>query len=189
MKRYFLIFATAFCCFCASAQDNETSKISIECSIGFIPTETPALVFYQLDIDDFYSNPIVDIEKPTLNLSMYYQTFKRISFGASITYAHKGSETYTKNRYGDVDYEKEAQSALACMFGIKVDIMQHDLATLYSGVEIGFATDINYPACKCNLLATQFTMLGLKFGKKLYGKAELGFGTKGILQFGLGYRF
>jgi hypothetical protein len=38
-------------------------------------------------------------------------------------------------------------------------------------------------------LAFQVTPIGMRIGRKLGGFAELGFGYKGIMNFGLSYRF
>ncbi len=183
MKQFILIFASAFCFFSASAQEDETPKISLECSAGLLPTETPGLVFFQ-PFGDSYDNIIADMGNPTVNLSVYYQTFKRISFGASFTYS-QGNYVYRDSYLREIEYGY----ALACMFGLKVDILQFGAATLYSSAEIGSSINLKDPTLDSDLLATQVTIMGLRIGNDLYGKMELGCGAKGVMQFGVGYRF
>lgn len=129
---------------------------------------------------------------PTFSLSYYYQPLKWLEVGGEVsTMSMCMTENYLSN---DATYAYYLHTNLYIAAGVRFDYFHKNITDLYSGFTLGanvrFHTTESTPLLMTTSRFTwQITALGVRFGKKVYGNVELGYGYKGLLSAGVGYRF
>ena len=129
---------------------------------------------------------------PTFSLSYYYQPLKWLEVGCELsTMSRCTTEKYLSN--GET-YAYYLNTNLYIAAGVRFDYFHKNITDLYSGFTLGanvrFHTTESTPLLMTTSRFTwQITALGVRFGKKVYGNVELGYGYKGLLSAGVGYRF
>ena len=134
-----------------------------------------------------------------INLGYYYQVLPWLQVGGEFSV----STPYIMNLYDIVSNEKVTNYTNVAMHftaGARFTYFQTDFVQLYSGLTIGFRMSVESrestipytsfaPAIDNYGVAFQATAFGVRFGKQVYGFAELGCGYKGIFNLGIGTRF
>lgn len=129
---------------------------------------------------------------PTFSLCYYYSPLKWLEAGAEVsTMSMCMTENYLSD---DKVYAYYLHTNLYVAAGVRFNYLHKHITDLYSGLTIG--ANIRFHATESTplLLTTtrftwQITALGVRFGKRVYGNVEIGYGYKGILSAGIGCRF
>lgn len=125
---------------------------------------------------------------PSFYASYYYGINHWLHVGALVTY------TGSFDRIGNVATGERLpgyyDQLFSVMAAVRFQYFDRRIVGLYSGVALGLASDFNkYNKAKTDFYpAWQLTALGLRLGNKVYWNAELGFGMKGMISTGIGFR-
>lgn len=110
--------------------------------------------------------------------------------------SYQGSYFQNNNLITDERISISQQHCITIMPAVRFSWLNKKIVTLYSGVAFGatFLFHVNDPWSNSKLNfklrpALQFTAIGVEVGKKWFGFAELGYGNKGIVAAGFGFRF
>ena len=134
-----------------------------------------------------------------INLGYYYQVLPWLQVGGEFSVF----TPYIMNLYDIVSNEKVTNYTNVAMHftvGARFTYFQTDFVQLYSGLTLGLRMSVESrestipytsfaPAIDNYGVAFQATAFGVRFGKQVYGFAELGCGYKGIFNLGIGTRF
>ena len=135
---------------------------------------------------------------PPLDLRYYYQVLPWLEVGGEI-----GAKTYSvMNIYNPNEtspFLNYSNTALFLTAGVRFTFYKTDFVQLYSGLNVGARLNIESqnstipynsyaPHVGSAGFTFQATAFGVRFGKQVYGIAELGYGYKGILTLGVGTR-
>jgi len=129
---------------------------------------------------------------PTFSLCYYYRPLKWLEVGSEVsTMSMCMTENYLAD---DKVYAYYLHSNLYIAAGARFNYFHKHITDLYSGFTIGANIRFHTTESTPLLLATarftwQITALGVRFGKRVYGNVEIGYGYKGMLSAGVGYRF
>ncbi len=136
---------------------------------------------------------------PSVTLGYYYQVLPWLQVGGQIsTGTCSLINLYTPNTRDRIgSYYNQGIYITA---GVRFTYFQTDFVQLYSGLSLGARMNIHsrmlpdpYSSVGANVESSSFTFqataFGVRFGKKVYGFAELGYGYNGILKVGIGTRF
>ncbi len=141
---------------------------------------------------------------------IFYQT-ETAAFMASYAYALKpwmqlGATMLYAGAYDDVVYRPTGdkiaparQHVFAVMPDVKFEYLRRKHITLYSGASLGIAAahSSGYDLVPNNEIlekwqyaaAYQLTFFGLRVGNRVFGTTEVGYGYKGYINAGVGFRF
>lgn len=200
MRRYFLTLAMLLGCLLVSAIEMPDYRHTFELTAG---DPLPLHIFtgaytcgcgpegdgYPLDYLQTCHH--ADILLPTFNLGYHFAVLPWLEVGATAgasanlhRYYYNGKETLYGHR----------QAYL--MVDTRFTYLRRDIITLYSGIGLGMEIDHHdqdhepLGTRKTTYLpAGQLTAVGMQLGRKVYWSLEAGFGTKGILNTGIGFRF
>lgn len=128
------------------------------------------------------------------SLDYAYRFNRTISFGASFNYA------CVTTKYHNLSDDSHAgginQHYMSVMPMLRAYWLNSKYVCLYSALGLGVTVERsvekigNHSYVSVDtLFAGQFTPLGLSVGKRLYGFAEFGVGTQGVIIGGIGYKF
>lgn len=144
---------------------------------------------------DVYSGQTVYV--PTFSLTYYYAIKPWLHVGGEVYYS--GRYTEVRDRVPDEQLGTAGVSNLSVLPSIRFQYYDRENIGLYSGVSAGLhilmahgdqlydgENPVNTLAYR---LAFQVTALGMRFGNRVYGMMEIGFGHKGICTIGIGTRF
>ena len=129
---------------------------------------------------------------PTFSISYYYSILKWLEVGGELsTMSMCMTENYLSNNQ---TYAYYLNSNLYIAAGVRFPYFHKKITDLYSGFTLGANVRFHSTESTPLLLTTtrftwQITALGVRFGKKVYGNIEVGYGYKGMLSIGLGCRF
>lgn len=129
---------------------------------------------------------------PTFSLSYYYQPLKWLEVGGEVsTMSMCMTENYLSNEEA---YAYYLHTNLYIAAGVRFDYFHKKITDLYSGFTLGanvrFHTTESAPLLMTTARLTwQITALGVRFGKRVYGNVEIGYGYKGLISAGIGCRF
>lgn len=130
---------------------------------------------------------------PAISASYLYRVVKWFSVGGSISFAGSYQQKYDKitdEKLGNVNH-----NLLTFMPYLRFSWFNRENVTLYSGIGYGmtfvFIKNTYQPEKPKFDFTTsgQFTAIGVTAGRKWFGYAELGFGYRGIISAGFGYKF
>lgn len=153
----------------------------IGCDVGMV--ESPA---------EWLNNDIHGDIYTTCPISFHYlyRVTKFLWLGGNLSYCGFYGRKYTAEGLIPNGWINEHQVAL--MPTIRFSYLNKKYVTLYSGLSTGLVLAVNGqgPDMECNLnFAGQLTAFGVSAGDKWYGYTEFGFGYKGFICAGFGYRF
>lgn len=128
------------------------------------------------------------------SLDYAYRFTRTISFGVSFSYA------CATTRYHNLSDDSRAgginQHYVSVMPILRAYWLNSKYVCLYSALGIGVTVERSVEKIGSRsyvsvdtLFAGQFTPLGITVGKRLYGFAEFGVGTQGVIIGGIGYKF
>ena len=129
---------------------------------------------------------------PSFSLGYYYQILPWLEIGGELSTLLSCT---TENNFSDHRaYAYFLTSNLHISTGARFVYYHKKITDLYSGLALGlscrFYTTETTPLLGSSFWLTwQVTALGVRFGKQVYGNIELGYGYKGLLSAGIGYRF
>lgn len=126
-----------------------------------------------------------------ISVGYFYQVLDWLQVGGEVA-TYSSGESW--NSFADsrkVAYYNNTNLYLAA--GVRFNYFHKNITDLYSGCLVGanvrfFATEndpLYYVSGRC---AWQITALGVRFGKKVYGNVEIGYGYKGFCSVGIGVR-
>ena len=136
---------------------------------------------------------------PVLNASYYYQVLPWLQVGAEAGAGmYNVTNLFTDNTTSNkiVSYRN---ASIYLTAGVRFNFYQTDFVQLYSGLSLGAILNVeSYKAAPGMIGFTpsysgagftfHATALGVRFGRQVYGFAELGCGYKGALSLGIGTR-
>ncbi len=177
---------------CYAQEDPEKVPIEIRAGWGY----SPSYSMIELHMYDRYYPDRVDLtemlpisDKYTINpvsLEVSWPISKRWDVGGSVTY----NQTWQKFVEGSV-----ASYFITAEAMIRYNIVKKDFFRLYTSAFGGpfVATRVErteYPSkySEAVFIPAEF-YIGFSGGKRIFGFCEIGFGTKGALRGGVGYRF
>ncbi|WP_062060404.1 hypothetical protein [Aquimarina longa] len=179
-----------------NAQDKGTSQISI----GYGTATTNQLVSLLSDIiitAGTLGNATFDNNKSigAINLNYKYAIIDKLMIGGSLVYEKIEDDALIQNKkIGERDNTFYTVGLEADYRYISKDVFQ-----MYSGLGVAYTNShqkftSSSPTYKndtytINYFNYQLTAIGIRVGKSIAGFAELGFGYKGILNFGVSYQF
>lgn len=124
---------------------------------------------------------------PPITLGYYYQVLDWLQVGAEVGTYVSGIKYSVVNTYF-------LESNLYMAAGVRFNYYHKNITDLYSGLTIGAnvrmaSTESNKIISTDAVCAWQLTALGVRFGKRVYGTVEVGYGYKGLLSIGIGTHF
>ena len=128
----------------------------------------------------------------TFSLGYYYQPLQWLEVGGEVsTMSMCMTENYLSN---EATYAYYLNTNLYIAAGVRFDYFHQKITDLYSGLTLGanirFHTTESAPLLMTSARFTwQVTALGIRFGKRVYGNVEVGYGYKGLLSVGIGCRW
>ncbi len=128
---------------------------------------------------------------PIFSFCYYYQLLKWLQIGGEVsTMSLCTTENYLSN---DKAYAYFLNTNLYIAPGVRFNYFHKKITDLYSGLTLGVnmrfhSTESNSLLLMSGKFALQITALGVRFGKRVYGNIEIGYGYKGLLSAGIGYR-
>lgn len=219
MKKLFLILIIASLGWSLSAQEDTLSwKQTLQrhdIQIGF---GDPLVVGFQTDniylfgecytcvehratdwfTPDTYSSG--RIPTPSFSVGYKYRLAKWFWLGGTVSYT--GFHETTRDRVSNKKAASRSTHFISIIPSVRFSWLNKKYVTLYSGVGIGFAIEIDkwsyskefYPYLYNSReiyipLTGQLTFVGVHVGRKWYGFTEIGIGPQGIIQAGFGYNF
>ena len=104
------------------------------------------------------------------------------------------SMSTTENTWENQTYEYFLTTNLYLVAGVRFNYFHKGITDLYSGLSFGAKLMMETTKHDGTIAVTagpafQLTALGVRFGKRVYGTVELGYGYKGLLNVGIGTRF
>lgn len=129
---------------------------------------------------------------PPVTLGYYYQVLDWMQVGGEVGMAMLcTTENYLKD---SKTYAYWLNTNLYIAPGVRFNYYHKKITDLYSGANLGVNVKLHSSETDPLALASarftwQVTALGVRFGKKVYGSVELGYGYKGLLSAGIGFRF
>ncbi len=126
-----------------------------------------------------------------VTLSYYNQVLKWLQVGAEVSTM---SMCTTENTWENQTYEYFLTTNLYLLGAVRFNYFHKVITDLYSGLSIGAKLRMETTKHDGVIAVTagpafQLTALGVRFGKRVYGTVELGYGYKGLLNVGVGTRF
>lgn len=128
---------------------------------------------------------------PPLTVSYFYQPLHWLQVGGEIgTFSVKTRERY----WNDKTYAHWLETNLYLAVGARFNYYHKNITDLYSGLTLGCnvrmaSTHQDAMVFSQALFSWQLTALGIRFGRSVYGTVEVGYGYKGLISAGIGYRF
>lgn len=129
---------------------------------------------------------------PSLNIAYRYHLNSRWTVGGTsaawFRNHYKFSESDNRQVFASSDYR------FSLLAGVRYYYWETNISHFYSGLAGGatLAADKDIKKDKYEyrfMPAYQLTLIGVTLGKDFYGFADLGYGTLGVLNLGLGYKF
>ena len=125
-----------------------------------------------------------------VTISYYNQILNWMQVGAEVSTM---SLCTTEKTWEGSTYAYYLTTNLYVLGGLRFNYYHKGITDLYSGLSLGAklmmeSTQQDGIVAVTAGLAFQLTALGVRFGKRVYGSAELGYGYKGLLNVGIGVR-
>ena len=130
----------------------------------------------------------------TYTVGYTYQFLKWIAVGGNLSYSGKFNNIM--NLFDDTKIGKVKENHFNIAPTIRFSWLNRDYAQMYSKISLGLSietrttikNDVKISYSNINT-SGQITFLGISIGRKVFGFIEAGFGTQGVLIFGVGYKF
>lgn len=199
MKKAFIYILLACCTLVANAQTENYHKpilVQVTLSHPYLSNKKAISEFERIDY--YYNNYIEEdhIESnnsPIINLGVYYDLAKYAQIGCEFLYL-KCDATINESNSKTYHYKSIIYGSI---FSARFTYAKQENFTMFSGASFGFGYEHK---CKGHyeyqkeyfadvIGFGQLTVLGASIGKKLYGTFEVGYGYKGIITAGIGYKF
>ncbi|MDR2980462.1 MAG: hypothetical protein LBV02_08525 [Bacteroidales bacterium] len=141
--------------------------------------------------DDTYTG--LYITTPTLTFTYLYRPLKWLWLGGC--FAYTGEYRIEYDKFSEEKIGSNNASLLSLAPYIRFSYLNKEKVNLYSGFGLAMTYEIKSSTVgrSRHWLSTEFTgqmtFFGVSFGKTVVGFAEVGFGYKGIINMGIGYRF
>lgn len=208
----FALISTMVLCLSSSAQNNEAIpyRHHIELNIGepfssawglnlmFVdhsPAAEERFHSWAGTYRPYLGGPYRGYEDEWLSLPVtvayYNQVLRWLQVGAEISTM---SMCTTENTWEGKTYEYFLTTNLYLLGAVRFNYFHKGITDLYSGLSIGAKLRMETTKHDGVIAVTagpafQLTALGVRFGKRVYGSVELGYGYKGLLNVGVGTRF
>jgi len=159
--------------------------------------EYPSFMRGDFSLKDFeFSKIYADAEYYTgvYSLNYSYRFNRTVSFGVAFSYA--GVTRRYRSLSDDSSAGGDNRHFISLLPLLRLYWLNSKFVCLYSSVGLGVTVERDIEKFgnrrfvhNETMFAGQFSPLGLTVGKRLYGFAELGVGTQGVIIGGIGYRF
>ena len=198
-------------------EKKETGKLTplipiheIKCMLGVFPYTVPyyysnpydfksdltrMLTYYDFFQKKVFQSPVYEyIRSYTIGsfaLTYNHLNFKNHQLGGSISITTIVNQVYRDAAYTDF-MRTYREKHLGLLAHYQYNYFDKKNIKLYSGIHIGcdISFDDQVRFSFDNLKPTgQLTLIGLTYGNRWFGNAELGIGNMGIVRLGVGYRF
>ncbi len=125
-------------------------------------------------------------------LSYDYRFKKWFDLGATVSYYGEYSDLYSSDGWSPV--RRDRTHYISVMPVVRFTWLNKNWVRMYSSFGLGatiehgrrYYDDRPY---RDVLVALQFTPIGISVGRSLFGFAEIGVGSQGVLMMGVGYKF
>ncbi len=136
-----------------------------------------------------------------LNIHPRYYVNRWLSVGANLSLEYMSDKTYHSETNKDTGETTKiyrgmhSMGVIALMPSVRFNYMTHPACTLYGEAQAGMAAYFFDKTCNADadndlFFSFQVTPIGVTFGRKVFGFAEIGAGWQWIGgQLGIGYRF
>lgn len=193
MKKIVLLFALLFVCATSSAQE---SKHEVNLGYGIVTTNTVINSFSDflaLGLTGGHYQAKNKTFMGSVNVGYKYALTERVSLGGTFAYEKISADAY----YGDVKDGRSKNQYYTIAPELDFKYVKGDIFTLYSLIGAG-GTIVSRDYTSTEGVKTdessvnfnfQVTPIGVKLGKSVGVYGELGFGYKGLLNFGLFAKF
>ena len=126
-----------------------------------------------------------------ITVGYYYQILDWLQIGGEISTM---SAADVRNTWGGDKLAEFLQTNLYVSTGVRFNYYSKNITDLYSGLLLGanvrfLSSDKDHLLNAGGMFTWQLTALGVRFGRRIYGNVELGYGYKGLLSVGIGSRF
>ncbi|AXT62568.1 hypothetical protein D1816_20120 [Aquimarina sp. AD10] len=163
---------------CITAQTKGTSQVSVGCGYASYDANVQSFDFDNNDDDD-------ENNAGAINVGYKYAVSDRWMLGGIIVY-----EKITN----DINLQGETVRGTATVTTVGAEFDYRYISTqyfqMYSGFGVGYTFGNEKPTeDNINHFNCQLTGAGIRVGSTLAGFAELGFGYKGVINFGISLRF
>lgn len=125
-----------------------------------------------------------------ISLGYMYRLRKFLWLGASVSYMGVFGDVFDAHDNSFLYRHKETQ--IAFLPSVRFSYLNKKYVTLYSGFSSGFLLNFEKDNGATNVYfhpTFQVTAFGVSAGRKFFGYTEVGFGYKGYITAGIGYRF
>lgn len=191
-----LLFTILFVCssaIFAQTNDNSYPKGEIQLEIG---EATQMIIGERLTNLNAGSGMLSNYSSPAISITYHRNINNRFWYGVSASF--KQAFTYGYPQYTGGEDSKEIGNIFAFMPSLKFAYYNSDKLQMYSSIQAGFCflagkplygfTNANGYSAKVGLFG-QLTGFGIRYGKDFFIGTELGYGSKGIINFIAGYKF
>jgi len=201
MKRYLLTLSFVFMALLASAVEMPDKRHTLELTLGDYFPHRFTTMWYDCSCgpagEEGYDGERHYILLPTFNLTYHYAAKPWLEVGATLgstAYLGRYYKAAPMNTVEEVLFGNRQTYLLA---DVRFTYFRRELITLYSGIGLGMELDyhdvshepLGTRKLTC-LPAAQLTAFGFQLGRKrAYWSFEAGFGMKGIVNTGIGFRF
>ena len=147
---------------------------------------------YEKDINWFGSDAYTKtrIYTPAISATYHYRLLKWLSVGGFVSYSGTFSQ---KTNIITGEDESLQDHFITIAPSVRFTYMNRKYVTLYSGLAAGITYQISVNDMNTRMiwssLGAQLTAFGVSVGHKWFGYTEVGYGNKGIVTAGFGYRF
>jgi len=151
---------------------------------------------YNTGLEDIYKDRYGDISISFLHKVEYVRTYRpwfSLSYGASLcTTSQKVTDGYTgQHRYAFHGY------SVTFLPQARFMPLNKRHVKIYGSIGLGYTFNHHFGKCEngeswgnSDYMAFQFIPFGIEFGSRMFGMAELGFGSEFVgYKLGVGYRF
>ena len=150
---------------------------------------TPYFDFQIIDRNWFEEDVLTkrEIYTPIISATYHYRLLRWLHFGGYISYAGIFSERINIITEESASFKTHYFSIAP---SIRFSYFDRKYVSLYSGLAIGVTNEFSKNKNQIiTYIEGQLTAFGASFGNKWFGYAEFGYGNKGIISAGFGYRF
>lgn len=124
---------------------------------------------------------------PSFTVAYHYALRHWLHIGPVVSY-YSRADRYYDMRTQEHLYN-DATHLVSLMADVRFQYFDRRIVGIYSGIGLGVGLGANFRNDLIGAPAWQLTALGLRVGNRVYWNMELGFGTEGFGQMGIGCRF
>lgn len=195
MKKKLLFSVLASIVFISTLQAQEKGTSEISANVGFATSTDLSNLFTDIIVSGFTGGQITSSDmktSPSLGLTYRYAIADRWMVNVDGFYQTMSQDIFLAGKKdGKMDY-----SYVTVGLGTDYRYVSSKSFQMYAGIAVGYTSEnMKYsgsngtPPDEKNFINYQLTAAGFRVGNQFAAFAELGFGYKGIANFGMSYQF